>query len=471
MTATDLARLSAGELLRLYRRKAASPVEATRACLERIERFNDQVGAYCLVDGEGALEAARASEARWLEGRPRGLIDGVPTSIKDLSLVKGWPTRRGSRTGDGAAPETVDSPPVARLREQGAVLLGKTTTPEFGWKGVTDNPRGDVARNPWDTSRTAGGSSGGAAVAAALGMGALHTGSDGGGSIRMPAGFTGVVGIKPSFGRVPTWPHSPFGTVSHIGPMTRTVADTALMLTVLAGRDARDWHALPGDGRDYRVGLEDGVRGLRIAASADLGYAEVDPEIRGAFEEAVGTLVELGAIVERADPGFSSPRDMFCRHWFSAAAHLGRGLAPEQRAMLDPGLLEIMEEGERVSAADLYELQAQRTDLGMQAQLFFERYDLLVTPTLPLLAFEAGLEVPDRQRYARWIDWSPFSYPFNLTQQPAASVPCGFSKGGLPIGLHVVGPRYADGLVLQAARAFEAARPQPMPEAPRRRDG
>lgn len=467
MTATDLARLSAAELLNLYRRKAASPVEATRACLERIDQFNDKVGAYCLVDHEGALAAARASEARWQAGRPQGLLDGVPTSIKDLSLAAGWPTRRGSRTTDGAPPDTVDSPPVARLREHGAVFLGKTTTPEFGWKGVTDNPRGDVARNPWDVSRTAGGSSGGAAVAAALGMGALHTGSDGGGSIRMPAGFTGIVGIKPTFGRIPTWPHSPFGTVSHIGPMTRTVTDTALMLTALAGADARDWHALPADGRDYRVGLEQGVRGLRIAASADLGYAEVDPEIRDAFERAVETLGDLGAVVERADPGFASPRDMFCRHWFSAAAHLGRGLSPDKLAMLDPGLLEVMEEGRRVDAAGLYELQAQRTDLGMQAQLFFERYDLLVTPTLPLLAFEAGVETPDRRKYPRWIDWSPFSYPFNLTQQPAASVPCGFSAGGLPIGLHLVGAKYADALVLRAARAFEAARPQPMPEAPR----
>ena len=244
MAATDPATLTPPTLLRLYRRKELSPVEVTRACLDRIERWNDRVHAFCLVDGEAALAAARESEARWRRGEPLGLLDGVPATIKDLVLTRGWIARRGSHTTEGHPPAAADAPATARLREAGAVLLGSTTTPEFGWKGVTDNPLGHVARNPWDIARTPGGSSGGAAVAAALGMGALHVGTDGGGSIRIPASFCGIVGLKPTFGRVPAWPLSPFGTVAHLGPMTRTVEDAALMLTVMSRPDIRDWTRL-----------------------------------------------------------------------------------------------------------------------------------------------------------------------------------------------------------------------------------
>ncbi len=324
MSETDLACRSATALLRLYRTKTASPVEATRACLDRIARFDPDVGAFCLVDEERALAAARASEGRWQKGEPSGLVDGVPTTVKDLILAQGWPTRRGSLTTGEPRPETEDAPAVARLREQGAVLLGKTTTPELGWKAVTDNPLGEVARNPWDTRRTAGGSSGGAAVAAALGMGALHIGTDGGGSIRVPAGFCGIVGLKPTFGRVPAWPLSPFGTVAHLGPMTRTVEDAALMLTVMSRPDARDWHALHYDGRDYRIGLGEGVAGLRIALSLDLGYVDVAPEIRASVSAAAEALVALGAYVEAVDPGFHEPARPLRPHLVSVGCS-GRG--------------------------------------------------------------------------------------------------------------------------------------------------
>ena len=233
----DVAFLSASELLRLYRAGQLSPVEATRATLERIERHGDAVNAFCLLDAEQALASAADAEARWRRGEPRGLLDGVPTTIKDLVLTRGWPTLRGSFAVEREQDWSDDAPATARLREHGAVLLGKTTTPEFGWKGVTDSALTGVTRNPWDTARTPGGSSGGAAAACALGMGALHVGTDGGGSIRIPAGFTGVFGHKPSFGRVPAWPASPFGTVAHVGPITRTVADAALMLSVLSQPD------------------------------------------------------------------------------------------------------------------------------------------------------------------------------------------------------------------------------------------
>lgn len=462
----DPAMMPATALMRAYRARRLSPVEVVEACLRRVETYGEAVGAFVLVDHDAAMAAAQASEARWQRGEPRGLVDGVPVTVKDILLAKGWPTRRGSRTSS-AEPATEDAPSVARLREQGAVLLGKTTTPEFGWKAVTDNPWGEIARNPWNTSRTAGGSSGGAAAAAASGMGALHIGTDGGGSIRIPAGFCGIVGLKASYGRVPAWPVSPFGPVAHIGPMARTVEDTALMLTVMAAFDARDPEALPMPPRDWRLGLHGGVAGMRIAASEDLGVADVSPDIRRSFRNAITVLRELGATVEETHPGLASTRDLFARTWFSMAAHLVRGLSDAQRAMLDPGLLEIAEEGVKIDAAGLYEAMRERRELAIGMQQFFEQYDLLLTPTLPLTAFEAGLEVPDRERYPRWVDWAPFSNPFNLTRQPAISVPCGFGEDGLPIGLQIVGPLHKDARVLQATRAFEAACPQPMADIPR----
>ena len=256
---SDLALLSAVELLDGYRRKTLSPVDATRACLAQIERHNAAQNAFVHVADEASLAQARASEDRWRRDAPAGALDGVPVTIKDLILTRGWPTLRGSKTVDPKGPWNDDAPVVARVREHGAVLLGKTTTPEFGWKGVTDSPLTGITRNPWNKAKTPGGSSGGAAAAVASGMGPLAVGTDGGGSIRIPCSFTGLFGIKGSFGRVPAWPLSPFGTVAHVGPMTRSVADAALMLNVLSLPDARDWHALPYDARDYRTGLDQGV--------------------------------------------------------------------------------------------------------------------------------------------------------------------------------------------------------------------
>jgi aspartyl-tRNA(Asn)/glutamyl-tRNA(Gln) amidotransferase subunit A len=464
---SDPALLSAAELCQLYRTGQLSPVETTRAVLERIERLDPQVNAFCLIDGERALAAAQASEARWQRGEPCGEVDGVPATIKDVVLTRGWPTLRGSLAIGREQPWDEDAPATARLRAQGAVLIGKTTTPEFGWKAVTDCALTGITRNPWDTSKTPGGSSGGAAVAAALGMGVLHVGTDGGGSIRIPASFTGVFGLKPSFGRVPAYPASPFGTLAHIGPLTRTVSDAAVMLNVLALPDSRDWFALPYDGRDHRIGLEDGVRGLRIAFSPTLGFAEVDPEVADLVAGAAGVLVELGATVEQVDAIVADPLDVFACHWYVGAANLLRAFTAEQRTQMDHGLREIAAAGEQISLVDYLSAARQRAELGTAMRRFHETYDLLLTPTLPLAAFAAGQERPDPAQQPRWFHWAPFSNPFNLTQQPAASVPCGRTASGLPVGLQIVGPMHADALVLRAARAFEAARPWPLPEAPR----
>jgi aspartyl-tRNA(Asn)/glutamyl-tRNA(Gln) amidotransferase subunit A len=457
---SELWALTASELIEGFRKKTLSPVEVTQAVLARIEQLNPKLNAFCLVS-ETALEDAKASEARWSAGQPRGLLDGVPVSIKDIILTKGWPTLRGSKTIDPKGPWNDDAPATARLREHGAVLLGKTTTPEFGWKGVTDSPLTGITRNPWNPAKTPGGSSGGAAAAVAAGMGPLAVGTDGGGSIRIPCSFTGLFGIKPSFGRVPAWPLSPFGTVAHVGPITRSVADAALMLNVLAQPDARDWHALPYDARDWRMGLDRGVADLRIAYSPNLGYAKVDPEVAAIVKKAVSVFEELGAKIDERDPGFTDPAPIFTTHWFSGAAFLLKGI--KNQKLVDPGLREVAAQGAKITADELLDAQMKRGALGVHMNLFHREYDLLLTPTLSIAAFDAGKEVADKMLQERWTDWTPFSFPFNLTQQPAASIPCGLTKAGLPVGLHIVGPRYADAMVLRAARAFESARPIAMP--------
>jgi aspartyl-tRNA(Asn)/glutamyl-tRNA(Gln) amidotransferase subunit A len=463
----DLCSLSATDLVRCYSKKQLSPVEVTRAVLERIEKLNPILNAFCFMDSRSSLNEAKQSEKRWAKNSPLRLLDGVPVSIKDLLLTRGWPTLRGSKTIDPKGPWNNDAPVVARLREHGAVLLGKTTTPEFGWKGVTDSPLTGITRNPWNPKMTPGGSSGGGAAAVAAGMGPLTVGTDGGGSIRIPCGFTGLFGLKPSFGRVPAWPLSPMGTVAHVGPMTRTVTDAALMMNVLSLPDTRDWHALPYDARDYRIGLDDGVKGLRIAYSADLGYAKVDKEIAAIVKSAVKKFQDLGAIVEAQDPGFEDAGPLFAAHWFPGAAYVVRNTHPRKRALMDKGLLETARMGEKVTTAEYLGAMQRRGALGVLMNRFHESWDLLVTPTLPLAAFEAGKEVANLLKEKRWTDWSPFSFPFNLTQQPAATVPCGLTKKGLPVGLHIVGPRFADALVLRAARAFESAHPIALPDVAR----
>ena len=455
---SDLCALTAVELLDGFRKRDFSPVEAAQAVLKRIKDLNPKFNAFCLISKQ-VLEEAKASEARWTSGQPQGLLDGVPVSIKDLILTRGWPTLRGSKTIDAKGPWNDDAPATARLREHGALLLGKTTTPEFGWKGVTDSALCGITRNPWNPDKTPGGSSGGAAAAVASGMGPLAVGTDGGGSIRIPCGFTGLFGIKPSFGRVPAWPLSPFGTVAHVGPISRSVADAALMLNVLALPDARDWHALPHDPRDWRTGLEDGVRDLRIAFSPDLGYAKVDPEVASLVRNSMKVFEDLGAKIEEKHPGFENPEPIFRTHWFCGAAYLLKTV--KQKNLVDPGLLEIAALGEKISAHEILDAQMKRGALGAHMNLFHRDYDLLVTPTLAVAAFDAGKEAPEKKM--RWIDWTPFSFPFNLTQQPAASIPCGLTKAGLPVGLHLVGPRYRDALVLRAARALETARPIRLP--------
>ncbi len=461
-TDREIAFLSATELVAAYRRKALSPVEVTTALLRRLDRLEPRLNAFVLVARESALAEARAAEARWAQGRPMGLLDGVPVTIKDLFLTKGWPTLRGSTLVRKDQPWEEDAPAVARLREHGAVLLGKTTTPEYGWKALGDSPLTGITRNPWNTAHTPGGSSAGAAAALAAGLGPLALGTDGGGSIRIPCAFTGIPGLKPSFGRVPAYPPSAFGLVAHSGPMARNTADLALLMNVITGADDRDVYAIPRDGRDYGAGLEAGIKGLKIAFSPTLGYARVDAEVAAAVARAAQAFAALGAEVETVDPGFDSPREAWLTLWWAGAAKALGGFSAEERKRLDPGLEDSVRRGLALSAMDYLAADAVRTAISQKMAAFHRRYDLLLTPSVAVPALEVGKSVIDPVTQKEWAEWTPFSYPFNLTRQPAASVPCGLTKAGLPIGLHIVGRIYDDALVLRAARAYEKAHPAPL---------
>lgn len=465
---TDLGEMSAAELSALFAARAASPVEATRAALARIERFNPAVNAFAHVVPELALAAAKASEDRWMKGRPAGPIDGAPTTIKELTPVIGIPWRRGSGITD-KAPSTREILIIERLKAAGAVILGTTTSPEFGWKGVTHGPGIGKTLNPWRTDQASGGSSGGAAVSAALNMGVLHEGSDGAGSIRIPSSFCGVFGIKPTQGWIPADAATGLFELAHRGPLTRTVEDSCLFLGVATGPSPRGLYGdCPSPVPKWRDVIWDGVKGMRIAYSRNLGYAQVAPGVAAQVERAAKRMSELGATVEEADPGFASPQDALLALWYAGEALAVDTLAPtaDQKKQMDQGLLEIAEKGRRLTALDVVKARQVASDLKVAMAKFLERYDALMLPTMPVTAIPAGVDKTDAAQ-RDWSDWSPFTYPFNMTGQPAVSVPCGFDEGGLPVGLQFVGKRFADTTVLRLAATYQRAFPEAFPSAPK----
>lgn len=462
--ADDFAWLSASELIDGYRLRRFSPVEVTRALLARIDRLDPLLNCLCLVDPEAALRDAFASEARWSRGAPVGLLDGVPVGIKDLILTRGWPTLRGSRTVDPAGPWDTDAPATARLREHGAVLFGKTTTPEFGWRASTDSPLTGVTRNPWRLDVTPGGSSGGATAAIAAGLGPVGLGTDGGGSIRIPAAFTGTVGLKAHYGRIPAYPGSPMGNVAHIGPQTRTVADAALMLDVLSSPDARDWTSLPDPRRGWRAEPGRPITGLRIALSTRLGYVKhLDPEIEDAVRRAAKVFEAAGAIVDEVDPGLPDANEPFLVHWFVSARQLLHRMPADRLGLLDPCLRAAVDWASRYDLADYLDAQVMRAGMAQTMNAFHQHHDLLLTPGTAVQPFAVGKVMPEPPPAHRgvadcdWTWWTPYSIPFNLTQQPAIVLGSGFGRGGLPLSLQLVAPRHREDLCLRAAHAYQQA--------------
>jgi len=460
MTATDPALMSAEDLLGHYARRSLSPVETLQAVTERVARLNPSFNAFAVLTPQ-ALAAAGESAARWRAGRPLGMLDGVPVTVKDLVDLAGHPTRRGSRLSD-PAPVAEDAPSVVGLKGEGAIAFGKTTTTEFGWKSPGDCPLHGITRNPWNPLHTTGGSSAGAGAAAAAGFGPLHLGTDAGGSIRIPAAWCGVVGLKPTFGRVPLWPLGAFSAVAVAGPMTRTVRDAALMLSAMARHDLRDPYALPDDPRDWRDGIEDGVAELRVAVLRHPGFeAPVDWDGIAAVEQAAKLLVQAGAEVEEADPGLPDTSGIFGRIWGVALARLVNSFPETRRHMLDPGLLQVAAAAGGLSAVDYLDGEALRVQAAHAMARFHQHYDLVLCPTVPTLAPLAEAPLGDPVQ-ALWTQWAPFA--FNLTRQPAISVPMGFAANGLPRAVQLAGPMYRDDIVLRAARTLEVAQPFPMPD-------
>ncbi len=444
----------------MVRGRRASPLEITEAVLDRIARRNPALNAFVALDAEGALAAARAAEAAVMRGDELGALHGVPVTIKDVQAVKGLPTRRGSHLTD-PAPAARDAPLVERLRGAGAIILGKTTSTEQGWTAVSDSPLTGTTHNPWMPGRTAGGSSSGAASFCGAGCGPLHLGTDGAGSIRLPAHFCGVVGFKPTYGRVPYVPVPNNGGLSHAGPLARSAEDAALMFSVMAGPHALDHTTLPD--RFPPEIAPGGLRGLRIAYSPDLGHARVDPDVAAAVEASLAALRDAGAIVEEVTPpwgplGPELERDMW---GIGMRPFLARDAA--EAARMDPGLVACTEAYRHFTLDQAHATMGRRFAYAAAVNAWFDGagFDLLATPSASVAAFPVGLQRPPHwpPHDWDWLVWAEFSYPFDLSHGPAVSVPCGFSAEGLPVGLQLAGPRLADALVLRAAAGFLAERP------------
>jgi aspartyl-tRNA(Asn)/glutamyl-tRNA(Gln) amidotransferase subunit A len=449
----DLLSLPLRFLLAAYRRRKISPTEVTKAALARITALNGDLNALCLVDAKKAMARARAAEKCYGAGEDIPPLCGVPVTVKDWFHVKGWPTRFGSLLSDDA-PQAVDSPVVARLREAGAVFLGKSTLPEYGHKGVTDSPLYGTTCNPWDHTKTSGGSSGGAAVAAATGMGYLHFGSDAGGSVRIPASFCGVFGFKPSPGMVPSWPPSLFSTLSAVGPMTRCVEDAAFALDVMTQPDSRDWHALPIDKPSFANSVKKPLRKLRIAYAPTINDVRMNADVAAVMNKKIKLLQRFGT-VDVIHLDVSNLIDVFNKHWMAVASYMVSGYTAAEKKKTDPRLMHWVRRGDKLSLHDYLAAEHARMGIGAYFKSILDRYDILVTPTTAMTAFDTGTNMPTGRDGRPWEDWTPFTYPANLAKLPAASLPLGLTKDGLPVGLQVMAGYLKDVALLQVCYHLE----------------
>lgn len=462
---TDPSLFNGAQLISSYRDRSLSPTDVVTAIFKRISDVGPSVNAFVVTDQASAMRQAEASAARWKSGNPLSPLDGLPVTVKDNIPVAGYPARKGSRTA-ADTPVADSAPAAARLINGGAIVLGKTCMPEFGWKGVGDSPLTGITHNPWNTKVTPGGSTAGGSAAAALNLGVIHVGTDGAGSIRIPSSFCGVFGIKPSYGRIPT---VPAGATLHIGPVTRSVRDAAALVQTLAGHDPQDLTSLNVPVGDLLGSLDNGIKGMRVAWSPRLGYIEnLDPEVEAVTTQAAQSFAAMGATVEQVDPGFANPMPILEPIWLTICWTIVRGIPEARWNEVDPGLLALAMKGRNVSGADYATAIGARAGLHAKMALFNERFDLLLTPTLATAAFEVGHDTPPDGKFGNdWLNWAPYTYPFNLSYHPAASVPCGFTRDGRPIGLQIVGPYLREDMVWRAARAFEQAHPWPFIDKPR----
>ena len=461
MDTAEIGYLSAVELKALYAGGQLSPHEVANAVLRRIEQFDPALNAMTMLTPELALKAAREAEAAYSGKREPRLLEGIPVTLKDMHPTAGLTTAQGSLASADWVPD-VDAPCIARLYAAGSMTVGKTTLPEFGWKGVSQSTLTGITHNPWKRGYNAGASSAGAAAAAAAGFGPLHLGSDGGGSVRMPAHFSGVYGLKPTYGRIPYWPVPNNDYATHMGTLTRTVADSALMLEAMAGPHPWDHTSCEASPPPYSQLLGGDLKGKRIAFSPDLGHARVDADVAALVAKAVEAFAELGATVELVTPDWGPlGRDLALFFW--PVGYLARGATylPDWEDKMDPGLVAMIHAGKSFSAEQYHLMRARKLAYCEAIHRFFEDWDLLLTPAVSTAAFPAHLLQPPSwpQHPWDWLMWAQFSYPFNFSGNPAASAPCGFTDEGLPVGLQIVGRRFDDLGVLRASAAFESARP------------
>ena len=464
---TDLTQTTAAELGRLYAKGKASPVETMKAVLKRAETVNRLLNAFCKVDGEAALAAARASEKRWKKGKPLSALDGVPVSIKELVRVKGWPASMGSKLTD-KAPADADAPAVARLREAGALVFAQSTSSEFGHKGVTDSPLNGVTRNPWNKERTPGGSSGGAGAAVAAGLGPIAIGTDGGGSVRIPSSFTNLVGLKATYGRVPNWPPTLNGDLSNTGPMCRTVLDCALMMNVIARPDPRDPTQLPADDTDYVKALKRAPKKPRVGFLLRMSEHPLDIEVAALVAKAARRCEKLGWRIDEVSAPFphADAGRAFVTLWLTNAQRLLELYPAERHGEFDPNLLATAKAGQRYTLQDVVNAHAVRRELSVAWNLLLEKYDLLLSPTVAVQPFPVLKNAPEGPGGKLNPLWSPYTATFNLTRHPAASVPVGLSSEGLPVGMQIVAGHYKYAAVLAAARQYTEEHPNKFPILP-----
>ncbi len=454
------ARLSAREARMCIARKDVSPVELTRAALDAARGTQASLNAFFLIMEDEAMAAAHKAEDAVMRGESLGPLHGLPFSAKDLMAVKGVPYASGSRAfADNIA--AVDAPAVERAKAAGAILIGKTTTSEFGCKPVGDSPLTGITRSPWNLEKTPGGSSAGAAASVAAGITPFALGTDGGGSIRIPCAFSGLAGIKGQFGRVPVWPTSATPTLAHVGPIARNMADAAMLFASIAGYDARDPFSVAGPVPDVEGAVGSSIAGMRIAWSPTLGYARPDPEVLAITARAVERLAQLGAHVEEVETVFTSdPAEIWINEFYAGVGTRLRPVIENQKDLLDPAVAVVLEAALGQEMRSYYETVFQRYALREEMRQFFTRLDALISPVLPVTSLAAGLDMPAHLNDRNLVSWVFYTYPFNLTGQPAASVCAGLDAAGMPVGVQIVGRAHAEDDVVRVASAIERSRPE-----------
>ena len=451
--------MTALELRRLVATRAVSPVELTARALSLAESSQATLNAFCHLMGDEARAAARRSEEAVMRGGVLGLLHGLPVSVKDLIAVAGVPYASGSRAMAGNI-AAADAPSVERLRAAGAIIIGKTTTSEFGAKPVGDSPLTGITRHPWNLEKTPGGSSAGAAASVAAGITPFAVGTDGGGSLRIPASLTGLVGLKAQFGRVPVWPTSATPTLAHVGSLARNVVDAALLTTAISGHDPRDPFAVAGPVPDLLGAAQASVAGLRVAWSATLGYARPDPEVAAIARTAALALADQGAVVEEIDTVFETdPADLWTAEFYAGIGTRLRGILETRRDLLDPAVADVLDAALAQEMRGYYETVFARYALRDRMVRFFADHDVLLSPTLPISSLEAGRNIPEGLGDRSLVSWAFYTYPFNLTGQPAASVCAGLAADGMPVGLQIVGRTLGEADVVRTAAAIERTRP------------